>query len=42
MEYRDGRIHGFKLKFKKVDDDTERYMFALVDLLDAGKIKKVP
>ena len=42
MEYRDGRIHGFKLKFKKVSDDTERYMFALVDLLDEGKIQKVP
>ena len=42
MDFKDGRIQGFKLKFKKVDDDTERYLFALVDLLDAGKIQKVP
>jgi hypothetical protein len=42
MEFEDGRIQGFKLKFKSVDDDTERYLFALVDLLDAGKIQQVP
>ena len=42
MEFKDGRIQGFKLKFKRVDDDTERYLFALVDLLEAGKIQEVP
>ncbi len=42
MEFKDGRIQGFELKFKKVDDDTERYLFALVDLLEAGKIQEVP
>lgn len=30
------------MKFKRVDDDTERYLFALVDLLEAGKIQEVP
>ena len=42
MEFEDGRIQGFRLTFKSVDDDTERYLFALVDLLDAGKIQQVP
>jgi hypothetical protein len=42
MEYVDGRIQGFTLKFRSVDEDTERYLFALVDLLEAGKIEKVP
>lgn len=41
MEFKDGRIQGFKLKFKSLDDDTKRYLFALVDLLDAGKIQQV-
>jgi hypothetical protein len=42
MEYRDGRIHGFKLKFKKLSEDTERYLFALLELSEAGKIQQVP
>ena len=42
MEFKDGRIQGFELKFKSLDQDTERYLFALVDLLDAGKIEQVP
>jgi len=42
MKFEDGPIQGFKLKFKSVDDDTERYLFALVDLLDTGKIQQVP
>jgi hypothetical protein len=42
MEFEDGRIQGFKLKFRNVDEDTERYLFALVDLLDAGKIEVPP
>jgi len=41
MEFKDGRIQGFDLKFKRVSDDTERYLFALVDLLEAGKIEEV-
>jgi len=42
MEFVDGRIQGFKLKFRGLEKDTERYLFALVDLLDAGKIERVP
>lgn len=42
MEYRDGRIHGFQLKFKKLSEDTERYLFALLELSEAGKIQQVP
>lgn len=42
MDFKDGRIQGFRLKFKSLSDDTERYLFALADLLDAGKIQKVP
>lgn len=42
MDFENGRITGFKLRFKSIDDDTERYMFALVDLADAGKIEMVP
>ncbi len=42
MEYRDGRIHGFQLKFRKLSEDTERYLFALLALSEAGKIQQVP
>lgn len=42
MEFRDGRIHGFQLKFKKLSEDTERYLFALLELSEAGKIQQVP
>ena len=42
MEFRDGRIHGFQLKFRKLSEDTERYLFALLDLAEAGKIQQVP
>jgi hypothetical protein len=42
MEYKDGRIHGFKLKFRSLDEDTERYLFALLELSEAGKIQQVP
>lgn len=42
MEFEDGRIRGFQLKFKNLSDDTERYLFALAELLEAGKIQKVP
>ncbi len=42
MEFADGRIQGFELKFRNVDEDTERYLFALADLLDEGKIEQVP
>ncbi len=42
MEFRDGRIHGFKLKFRKLSEDTERYLFALLELSEAGRIQQVP
>ena len=42
MKFEDGRIQGFELKFKSVEEDTERYLFALVDLLDAGEIEVPP
>jgi uncharacterized protein DUF4240 len=44
MEYdhQTGRIKGFELKFKRLDKDIERYMFALLDLLEAGKIELTP
>jgi hypothetical protein len=42
MEFRDGRIHGFLLKFKSLEKDTERYLFTLLDLAEAGKIEEVP
>jgi hypothetical protein len=42
MEFRDGRIQGFKLKFKKLGEDTERYLFALLELSEAGKIQQIP
>jgi hypothetical protein len=42
MEFKDGRIHGFKLKFKKLSEDTERYLFTLLELSEAGKIQQVP
>jgi hypothetical protein len=40
MEFRDGRIQGFQLKFKKLGEDTERY--ALLELSEAGKIQQIP
>jgi hypothetical protein len=42
MEYQNGRIKGFDLKFKRLDKDLEGYQFALLELLEAGKIKLVP
>jgi hypothetical protein len=36
------RIKGFELRFKSLDKDIERYMFALLDLLEAGKIQLTP
>jgi hypothetical protein len=42
MEFENGRIQGFQLKFKSLEKDTERYLFTLVDLLEAGKIQEVP
>jgi hypothetical protein len=42
MEFRDGLIQGFELKFRSVAEDTERYLFALVDLLEEGTIEEVP
>jgi hypothetical protein len=42
MEFKDGRIQGFELKFRSVAEDTEQYLFALADLLEAGKIQEVP
>lgn len=42
MEYKDGLIQGFELKFRTISEDSERYLFALADLLDEGKIEKVP
>ncbi|MDF2764582.1 MAG: hypothetical protein K0S81_1576 [Rhodospirillales bacterium] len=42
MEYENGRIKGFELKFKSLNKDIERYQFALLDLLEAGKIELVP
>ncbi len=42
MQFEDGRIQGFKLKFKSLNEDTERYLFALLDLAEAGKIEQVP
>jgi hypothetical protein len=44
MEYdhENRRIKGFELKFKSLDKDIERYRFALLDLLEAGKIELVP
>jgi hypothetical protein len=42
MEFKDGRIQGFELKFKSLSKDTERYLFALLELAEAGKIQQVP
>lgn len=29
MDFKDGRIQGFKLKFKSLEMDTERYLFTM-------------
>lgn len=42
MEFKDGRIQGFQLKFKSLGKDTERYLFTLLELAEAGKIQQVP
>jgi hypothetical protein len=42
MEFEDGRIQGFELKFKSLSKDTERYLFALLELQEAGKIQLAP
>ncbi|SPH18530.1 hypothetical protein DEA8626_02069 [Defluviimonas aquaemixtae] len=42
MDYKDGLVTGFKPKFRSFDDDWERYMFAVVDLEEAGKITCTP
>lgn len=34
MRFADGRIQSFELKFRKVDEDTERYLLAPTDLLE--------
>lgn len=38
MEFRDGLIQGFTPKFRDFDKDWERYLFALVDLDEEGKL----
>lgn len=42
MEFKDGRIQGFRLKFKSLSKDTERYLLPLLELAEAGKIVEVP
>lgn len=42
LDYQDGLVVGFTPRFKSYDDDWERYLFAIVDLADAGVIEKIP
>ncbi|MCU9849657.1 DUF4240 domain-containing protein [Defluviimonas sp. WL0024] len=42
MEFKDGLVAGFKPKLRSLDEDWERYMFAVVDLEAAGQITRVP
>ena len=42
MEFKDGLVIGFKPKFRSFGDDWERYMFAIVDLEEEGKITRTP
>jgi hypothetical protein len=41
VKIENGLIAGFEPKFKNLDADNERYLFAIVDLCDAGEIQKV-
>ncbi len=42
MEYKEGLVVGFEPRFRSFDTDWDRYMSAVVDLLDQGKIEEVP
>jgi len=40
MVLENGIYTGFRPKFKNLDEDRERYLFAILDLHDAGKIEQ--
>ena len=42
MEWKDGRVVGFKCRFKSVEDDDDRYLDAMVELNDKGGIPREP
>lgn len=42
LGYENGLVTGFEPKFRSLDDDQERYLFAIVELADAGVIESEP